>query len=40
MFSMTNSRGLCEVQMPFHFVATCHSGEDVKIYQKKIAWLA
>ena len=27
-------RMLCEVQTPFSFVATCHSSEDVKIYQK------
>ena len=32
MFSMTKTRVLCEVQMPFSFIATRHSGEDVKIY--------
>ena len=31
MFSMTKSRGLCEVQTPFSFVATRHSGEDMNI---------
>ena len=35
MFSMTKSKMLCEVQTPFSFIATRHSGEEVKIYQKK-----
>ena len=32
MFYMTRSKGLYEVQTPFSFVATRHSGEDVKFY--------
>ena len=31
MFLMTKSRELDKMQTPFSFVATCHSGEDVKI---------
>ena len=31
MFSMTKIKMLSEVQTPFSLVATCHSGEDVKI---------
>ena len=34
MFSMTKSK-VCEVQMPFSLVATCHSGEDIKINLRK-----
>ena len=34
MFSMTESRVLCEMQTPFYFVVTRHSGEDVNIYRK------
>ena len=39
MFSMIESRVLFEVLTSFSLVATCHSGEDVKIC-KKIVLLA
>ena len=40
MFSMTKSKVLCEVQMPFSLIATWYSGENVKIYPKNSFFLA
>ena len=36
MFSMKKSKGLCEVQTHLSLVATCHSGDNVNIYQQKL----
>ena len=40
MFSMTKRRGSYEVQTPFIFGSTRHSGDDVKFYRIKMALLA
>ena len=34
MFSVTKSRGLCEVQTPFSLVASCHSGGGKNLPKK------
>ena len=40
MFSMSKSRGLCEMQTLHLFRSIRHFGEDVKIYLVEIAVLA